>query len=98
MSFEARRESLVGFGQHALEGFKIGWFLKQRQPGHGAVEHVVHETTQTMDLSPCAKTEGWDKRRKAGDVEVARPRSWPLGRRSGRFPPLPYPPPRSSGF
>ncbi len=22
-------------------------------------------------------------------------RSWPLGRRSGRFPPLPYPPPRS---
>src|ERR1700687_1185603 len=25
-------------------------------------------------------------------------RSWPLGRRSGRFPPLPYPPPRSKGI
>lgn len=33
----------------------------------------MHDSTQTMDLSPCAKTEGWDKRRTAGDVEVARP-------------------------
>src|ERR1700681_1419375 len=34
-----------------------------------------------------------------GRAASCRPiRSWPLGRRSGRFPPLPYPPPRSKGI
>src|SRR5437016_3911051 len=38
------------------------------------------------------------KGEKTGRHLVPPLRSWPLGRRSGRFPPLPYPPPRSKGI
>ena len=38
----------------------------------------------------------WCQSRRGSGATRRRPglRSWPLGRRSGRFPPLPYPPPR----
>jgi len=36
--------------------------------------------------------------KKQGGRQAAPLRSWPLGRRSGRFPPLPYPPPRPQGI
>ena len=57
----------------------------------------VAAARRTMDLSLRANPEvsGQCKR---GGSERSRSlpplRSWPLGRRSGRFPPLPYPPPR----
>lgn len=53
-------------------------------------------TNGTMDLSLCCRSEGDGK--KDARHSAARPSSRPLGRRSGRFPPLPYPPPSPISF
>jgi hypothetical protein len=51
-----------------------------------------------VDLSPSCQSRR--VKGKAGGTSLLPPtlRSWPLGRRSGRFPPLPYPPPRPSAM
>ena len=51
-----------------------------------------------VDLSHSAKTEGGEIEREGGRRVAAQPSDLALGRRSGRFPPLPYPPPRQLDF
>src|SRR5262249_44529849 len=46
VSQQPGRVLLQRFGQDALEGLVVAVLLEQRQPGHGAVQHVVDQSAR----------------------------------------------------